>query len=290
VAILRVAVLMASYNRRRRTIASLASLFQQKGLKEIQLDVYLLDDASNDGTEEAVRLEFPQVLILRGDGKKFWNRGMRVAFDAAMRAGYDHYVLFNDDTMLDEDALARLLSCFRAQKEAGNTAIVAASFRSPVTGKRTYGGQRMVARGLRIGLEAVEPDPQQAVVCDSMNGNFALIPAEIVEVLGILDEAYHHHMGDVDYGLRATRAGFKVIMAPGYFGTCQENSSQGTWRDHTIPLARRWKYLMSPKGLPPKEWLVFITRHYGWRWPLYIISPYLKTVAPRFPHAGSKMN
>jgi GT2 family glycosyltransferase len=274
---------MASFNRRRLTIASLTLLFRQKGLEGIKLDVYLLDDASTDGTEEAVRIEFPQVHIFKGNGTNFWNRGMRVVFDAARRDGYDHYVLFNDDTMLDEDALARLLSCASAQKEAGITAIVAASFRSPVTGKRTYGGQRMEARGLRIGLKGIEPDPYKPLLCDCMNGNFAMIPAEIVQVLGILDNAYHHQMGDVDYGLRATRAGFKVIVAPGYFGTCKENSSQDTYRDHTIPLAQRWKNLMSPKGVPPKEWLVFTTRHFGWRWPLYIVSPYLRAVFPRLP-------
>ena len=275
----RVAVLMASFNRRSLTLASLASLFHQKGLEQVQLDVYLLDDASTDGTEEAVRLEFPQVRILKGDGNRFWNGGMRIAFAAARQAGYDFYVLFNDDTMLDEDALARLLSCERVQKEAGNTAIVVASFRSPITGKRSYGGQRKKAHGLRIGIRGIDPDPHRAISCDTMNGNFALIPAEIVEVLGILDGVYRHQMGDFDYGLRATRAGYKVIMAPGYFGTCKENGTQGTWRDHTVPLAKRWKNLMSPKGVPPKEWFVF-NRHFGWRWPLYAVSPYLKTAMP----------
>jgi GT2 family glycosyltransferase len=111
-----------------------------------------------------------------------------------------------------------------------------------------------------------------------MNCNFALIPHQVAEVVGNVERRYRHQFGDLDYGLRARRAGFEVVIAPGYIGECHPNSWAGSWRDPNIPFARRWAQLTSPKGVPFPEWFLFTRRHYGWRWPYYSISPYLKTI------------
>jgi GT2 family glycosyltransferase len=111
-----------------------------------------------------------------------------------------------------------------------------------------------------------------------MNGNFTIILAAVASRLGNLDDAFQHQLGDFDYGLRATKAGIPVFIAPGYFGYCRDNPSSGTWRDSALSLKQRWKHLMSPKGAPPREWFLYTRRHFGWRWPLYSISPYLKTL------------
>ena len=137
-------------------------------------------------------------------------------------------------------------------------------------------------------LRLVSPHPSHAIPCDTMNGNFALIPAVIAEGIGNLEKRFRHQFGDIDYGFRARLAGFDVDVAPGFVGECQENSECGTWRDTSSTLAVRWKNLCSPKGVPPREWLLFVWRHFGWRFPLYAISPYVKTIASallaRRPH------
>lgn len=274
----RVAVLMTSFNRRELTLASLASLFQQRGAEDIQLSVFLVDDGCTDGTADAVRSSFPQVHVLHGDGTLFWNGGMRVAFDAAMKTAFDAYIWFNDDTILYDDAVERVVACARGWLATGKPAIVVGSTRSQVTGEHSYGGFAKRTSGLTIRLEKALPDPSQSISCDTMNGNFALIPAEVVTVVGNIEERFRHQFGDVDYGLRAKRAGFEVVVAPGYIGECSQNASAGTWRDLNAPFASRWRSLMSPKGVPVKEWLLFTRRHYGWRWPYYAVSPYVKTI------------
>jgi GT2 family glycosyltransferase len=114
-----------------------------------------------------------------------------------------------------------------------------------------------------------------------MNGNFTLIPAAVAGRLGNLDGAFRHQLGDFDYGLRAMKAGIPIVIARGYFGYCSDNLSSGTWRDFAQPFANRWKHLMSPKGAPPREWLLYTRRHFGWRWPFYAVSPYLRTIFSR---------
>ena len=279
----RIAILMTCFNRRAMTLAGLASLRQQTGLEDCALMVYLVDDGSKDGTADAVAEQFPAVHLLRGDGSLFWNGGMRRAFAEAMAVGYDGYLWFNDDTVLAPDAIHRLLATARAWERERGPAIVVGSVQDAGTGAHTYGGFTMQRHGLSMSLHPVLPDTQKPMACDSMNGNFVLIPSEIVAVLGNLEERFRHQIGDVDYGLRARAAGLDVVLAPGYFGYCSHNTSRGTWRDRSIPFRQRWKNLMSPKGAPVREWLLYTRRHYGWRWPLYFASPYAKTILTSLP-------
>ena len=272
---IRLAVLMTSFNRRSMTLETLDSLFGQKHIENLDMTVYLVDDDSSDGTGPAVVQRFPQVTLLQGNGSLFWNGGMRKAFATALAAGFDGYIWLNDDTRLEENALHRLVACVMA---IGEPTIVVGSIRDLYTGERSYGGVQKRRSGLRLDFVPQLPDRSRAVRCDTMNGNFTFIPAAVASRLGNLDDGFQHQLGDFDYGLRATKAGIPIFIAPGYFGYCSDNPSSGTWRDSTLSLNQRWRHLMSPKGAPPREWFLYTRRHYGWRWPLYSISPYLKSI------------
>jgi GT2 family glycosyltransferase len=274
-----IAVLMTSFNRRDQTLACLVALSAQRDIEGVKVTVFLVDDNSTDGTSDAVQAQFPEVNLLHGDGSLFWNGGMRLAFGMAMQRGFDAYFFLNDDTVLYEDAVRRLIHCAVRGKNSGNPPIVVGSTHSPITGKQSYGGFTRRGKGLKTHLRLVSPHPSRSTPCDTMNGNFALIPAVIAECLGNLEKRFRHQFGDIDYGLRARLAGFDVVVAPGFVGECLENSDCGTWRDANSTLAIRWKNLCSPKGVPPREWLLFVWRHYGWRFPVYAISPYVKTIA-----------
>ncbi len=272
---------MTCFNRKSLTIASLDRLFSQDVSKHLTLEVFLVDDGSSDGTSEAVHQRFPAVNILQGDGSLFWNGGMRRAFQVALQHGFDAYVWFNDDSMLYKDAISRLVLAAKACELTVGPSIVVGSFRDAVTGVHTYGGIRKIAHGLNLDFVPVCPAANEMLPCDTMNGNLTLISAPVAELLENLDAAFAHQLGDFDYGLRATAAGVPVRVAAGYFGTCSDNSSLGTWRDRTQPFSTRWKNLMSPKGAPIREWLLYTRRHFGWRWPFYAVSPYLKTILLR---------
>lgn len=274
-----IAVLITSFNRRQLTTKALASLSKQGGVDDVRFSVFLVDDGCTDGTSEAVRLEFPEVRILQGDGSLFWNGGMRMAFAAALEGSFDAYLFLNDDVTLYDDALSRIIACARAWLAQGNPAIVVGSMRSPRTGECSYGGLAKLSRGLGMTFQGVVPHAFASLRCDTMNGNCALIPKAIAESVGNIEARFCHQFGDLDYGLRAKDAGFDVVIAPGYAGECLPNSRRGTWRDSTIAFTKRWKILMSPKGVPFKEWLLFTSRHYGWRWIYYAVSPYLTTIA-----------
>ncbi len=272
----RIAALLTCHSRKDTTLKCLARLFEQE--LTVQLSVFLVDDCSSDGTANAVRTQFPLVRVLEGDGNLFWCGGMRKAFEAALSEDFDFYLWLNDDTLLECDAVDRLLKTYQSVTyERNDASIVVGSTCDPDSGKPTYGGIVRSSRIHPIKYRMVKPS-DKPIECDTMNGNFVLIPRAVAARVQNLGSEFQHAMGDFDYGLRARKAGCSVWAAPGYIGTCASNEIGGVFLDSRLPLPIRWRHMMSNKGLPPNEYLVYVRRHGGYMWPLLWVLPYIKAV------------
>ena len=145
------------------------------------------------------------------------------------------------------------------------------------SGMATYGGSVRKRWWKPISFELVTPG-DVPIRCDAMNGTCVLVPHEVAAQVGNIDPAFEHAMGDTDYALRTANAGLSVWIAPGVVGFCAQNSACGSFADQALPLRKRLKNMMDPKGLPLRSWLVFTRRHAGPAWPLFWIYPYAKVV------------
>ena len=275
----RTAILITCHNRKPKTLACLEALFNQAIPNDSTIDVYLVDDGSTDGTTKAVQQTYPQVKILPGDGTLYWNLGMHKAFAEALQHDYDYYLWLNDDTLLYPEALSCLWqTSHNLAKQGHDKAIIVGSTHHPDTGELTYGGFGRSIWWHPFKYRLVEPgtEPKPA---DTLNGNCVLIPRAVVQILGNLDPAFSHSIGDTDYGLRSQRQGCSVWVAPGYAGKCQTNPPQGhPWHDPKFTLKQRWQAVTDKKGLPPRESKVFCQRHAGWLWLFYWLLPYVRLV------------
>ena len=274
------AVLMTCHNRRDTTLGCLSALIGQESIDDVDLDVYLVDACSSDGTAQAVRESFPQVNVIIRDESVYWCGGMRVAFAEAIRNGYDYYMWLNNDTMLVCHAVRHLLdtACEIYQRE-GRYGIIVGSTKDPETGRHTYGGVIQTSKLRPFKFCPVEPSGQPQR-CATMNGNCVLVPASVVAIVGNLSSEFTHAVGDTDYGLRAKARGIPIWVAPKYVGVCARNPLP-LWMNPKIPLRKRLKIMKSPKGMPPCEWIIFTKRHAGLRWPIHWLGLYLHTLYPK---------
>lgn len=274
----RVTAILTAHNRRDKTLACLESLERQVLPDECSLSVILVDDGSSDGTARAVRSRFPRVELLAGSGQLYWNGGMRLAFARAIETNPEYVLWINDDTTLYPTAVAALLATATNALDRTRAVIVVGCTADPVTGATTYGGQER-ASALRPSRFRLIPASERPQRCETFNGNCVLVSRETIARVGNLEEAFTHAMGDLDYGLRASRAGCECWIAPGHLGTCLLNDNRRGYLDPSLALTERWKHMLGPKGLPIREWKVFTRRHCGLLWPAYWAGVYVSFLA-----------
>lgn len=251
----RIAVLMTVYNRCESTLKCFKSLFANPIPDGYQLDVFMTDDASTDGTAEAVSSLYPSVHIIQGDGHLFWNRGMWTAWQEASKADYDYYLWLNDDTFLYDDALKVLVTTSALSEDQ---AIIVGATEDRAHQSVTYGGF--------VGTLVHPVIPEltgQPVEINYFNGNIVLVPRVVYQVLGNLDYRFRHDKGDIDYGLRAQEAGIRMVMVGKPLGECDLHPRADRWRDPALSLKDRWQALKEPTGMAPGEFFYFDQKHYG---------------------------
>ena len=268
---MKIAVLLTCFNRIAKTERCLEKLFEQDLPENTFFKVFICDDNSSDGTGEMLGKNFPEVVVVKGDGKKFWNGGMRLAWESAIRSDrFDFYLWLNDDTFLEKDALKKILQDYQL---LSSPAIFTAACKRPNSEEFSYGGENIKGFALPNG------SPQRVSL---INGNCSLIPREIVQKIGILSPKYTHGLGDFDYGLRAIEAGFSCYTTSEYLAQCELNFNP-YWGDPQVPFKKRWELVHNVKGLAIYEYIYFQKRHFGQikgikTW----IGTYLRVLFPRF--------
>jgi len=265
-------VILACHNRREATVKALASLFAQEAAG-VEMSAVVVDDGSSDGTTEAIALQWPEVVVVGADGSLYWAGAMAVAERRARCDDPDFLLWLNDDVALEPRALDVLLATYD-RLPAPSIVVGALRDPDPLGGGLTYSGLRR-AGWHPVRYQLVHPRGDWQSV-DTFNGNVVLVPRRIYTTLSGIDGHYAHAQADLDYGLRASSAGFAVVLAPGTVGTCARGGQDGTWRDQSLSARERWRLALSRKGIPPRTQARFLRRHGGRLWLLWWISPYLK--------------
>ncbi len=277
-----VAVLLTCHNRCATTVEALGALRGAAG-DHITLHTTLVDDGSTDGTAEAVEREFPEVHRIRGSGDLYWNGGMRLAWQSAIKFNPDFFLWLNDDLSLEPQSIDRLLELWRVRSGAvGKRLIVIGKTISPTTGETTYGGYWRASRLSKLRFRHRRGDDPDS--CDTMNGNCVLIPRIAQQEIGINSPYFTHSMGDIDYGLRARRAGYTLVEHQTPVGFQERNEK---WAKSVSRMGLdNWRFiLLNPKGVRPIEWFHFCRLHGGVVWPLNFFGKYIRLI---FSSSGSE--
>lgn len=140
------------------------------------------------------------------------NAGMR----AALAAGAEFFFLVNSDVVLDPSCLLAMLKAARAWPAVGILGPLVLSERS--AGQVESNGQAFNAwtgrhHELSRGVAAVDVDQAPHTV-DAVSGCALLARRAVLECVGLLDEGLFAYFEDMDWCLRAGRAGFHIGVVP----------------------------------------------------------------------------
>lgn len=276
----RVAILMTCYNRADLTERCIDSLQNSCDSQNTYLtDFYVVNDGCTDNTKNILDKR-KNVYQLQGNGELYWNGGMHLAFYTAVQKKYDFYLWVNDDVCFYDGIIGKMLEQY---EQSNLSKCILTGYTVGLDGKTiTYGGQRLKKGIIPLNLVNILPDGKNTI-CDSMHGNCVLIPQNVVNEIGIIDPYYTHGFGDVDYGLRATKAGIPIYMTEFCVGVCEKNprsNRKNVYKDKK--LVERFKIMNSWRQRPIKDWLHFTKKFGGPLWFLRFVAPYIKLVVNKY--------
>jgi GT2 family glycosyltransferase len=197
-------IIIPVHNRRAITLACLKNLQQIGGLD--QYFVVIIDDGSTDGTGDAIRSLYPQVIVLEGDGNLWWRGAISLGMNYAFEQGAAFFIWLNDDCQLSNNTLSHLVDFCQQQASA---IVGCQGSELGGTGAIAFGGKRKTWQGYRF----MDLPFGETVACDLLSGNLVCIPRIVVEKIGYPDpKLMPHYGGDSLYLIRAKKAGFQLFV------------------------------------------------------------------------------
>lgn len=208
-----VTIVVLNWNRRQDTLECLASLMS---LAYPRCEVAVVDNASRDGSVAAVRQSFPQVTVLENPSNLGYAGGNNVGLRWALARGADQVLLLNNDTIVHPDFLGELVRASLGHPEAGILGPTIYFYDQPAV-VWSAGGAIDWGRGQSSMIDLYERGPSglgTARPVDFVTGCALLVKASVVARIGPLDERFFSYWEEVDFCVRARRAGFGILHVP----------------------------------------------------------------------------
>ncbi len=216
-------VIVVNYNTRELTLKCLETLYAET--TETSFDTILVDNASADGSADAIAQAFPQVRLVRSEE----NLGFAAANNlAAKMAKTEWLLLLNSDTEVLDGAVDRLMRF--ARKKPGHGIYGGRTLFADRSLNPTSCWSRITPWSLfcsAAGLTALMPksglfnpegfggwDRSDEREVDIVVGCFLLIPRALWEELGGFDLKYFMYGEEADLCLRSKRLGYRPVVTP----------------------------------------------------------------------------
>lgn len=189
-------------------------------VRSVDFEVIFVDNGSEDGTAEMVETLFPNTRLIRNPT----NRGVAPARNQAIKLARGRYVWILDaDLEFVEDALGPLVELLERTEGAGiaGARLVFSDGTTQFNAKRFPSVLDLLSRRLPLvrlldqgrGLRRHEMhdwDRNSTREVDYLIGACQLIRREVLDTVGLLDEAIFYGPEDIDFCLRARQAGFSI--------------------------------------------------------------------------------
>jgi len=209
-----VSIIVLNYNGRQDTMACLRSL---EHLTYSRTSIILVDNASSDGTAEAVRLTYPNVKVMETGANLGFTGGNNVAIKYALDNGADYILLLNNDTIVAPDFLNVMVEVMEQDPTIGVTGPMIYYHNNPET-IWTAGGTIDWKHGTTSMIGLNQMDVSQfglgPTTVDFVSGCALLARRQVWEKIGVLDDKFFMYYEETEWCVRATRAGYKIVYVP----------------------------------------------------------------------------
>lgn len=206
----RIIAIVVSYNGARWIRRCLSSLISDDN---VDLDVLLIDNCSQDDTVTIVKNEFPDAALVELDSNLGFGKANNTGFEFALENSYDHIFLLNQDAWFARGSIGDLV---RLQQDHPEYGII-----SPI--HLTGNGETLDSLFARYAhplscpgfyADAFLGKLKELYEAKFINAAAWLISRKFLSTVGGFDPIFPHYGEDSDYVFRGLRHSFKIGITP----------------------------------------------------------------------------
>jgi GT2 family glycosyltransferase/glycosyltransferase involved in cell wall biosynthesis len=265
----RLAAVVLNYRTPDDTLLAVKSLLASR--RPIQ-DIIVVDNDDNDGANrthsagldrEALKDVWSRVSCVPTGRNLGFSGGMNVGIREALARGADRVLLANSDVIVPPDCVAHLEQSLDRIPHAGiaGPVVLARSDPGRVTSLgMSYAPSSGRMRDRAVGTRFADLNLPVGRVVDGVSGCLMLVEREVFEAVGLLVEDYFFGFEDLDFCLKARRAGFATVLAGSATVYHEGSRSIGAETPRRLYFAARNHLLLAQRLEPPAGRLAFLGR------------------------------
>jgi len=212
----KIAIILLNWNNTADTLGCLDSLFNRTYKN---FHVFVVDNGSQETEKKkliAGLKDYGKITPIYLSDNSGFAAGNNAALKLAILEKYDYYLLLNNDTLVAEDFLERLLACANRHPDGG--AFGAKIFYSHPPNLLWYAGgevQSLLARVTQNGFRRKDaPLWSGEKEISFITGCAFLISHKALQKNGYLREEFFSYFEDVEYSIRLKRKGYSLWYCP----------------------------------------------------------------------------
>ena len=216
-----VSIIIVNWNTKEYLRNCLDSIY--RAISEINAEIIVVDNASEDGSVDMVESEFPYVILI----KNFENLGFAMANNIGMASSVgDYCCLINSDVIVERNCIKHLIKYLNANRNVG---MVGPMIRNPDGSVQTscygyptlwkmfcsaMGLHRIFPRSKLFSGRRIYWTHDAIRKVEVLSGCFWCVRREALESVGMLDEKFFMYSEDIDWCRRYRDAGWDVVFYP----------------------------------------------------------------------------
>lgn len=203
-------IVICNYNKKERVLNCIRSVLESKMQ---DFDLYVVDNASSDGSAQAVREVFgSRAESIENKENLGGSGGFNTGLRRALQNGYPYLMCLDNDVLVDENAVGELYDFLESHPDVGMAGSKVYHMEEPdlvqnfgiTVDFRNYCVEANYLNRLEDGTMP------EVVYCDSVPACSLMVRSSVARRIGLLPEENFLYWDDTEWGYRCNLAGFRV--------------------------------------------------------------------------------